>query len=151
MHKFLVAIVALAIALLALASLPSQVRAQQAIVVQSDEPHNDFPLGVTFGVTFNAPAPPKEVRIQYSVAPDGTGATAVSTCTGDATISCSFKLSSTLGIIPGAAITYHWNIEDTAGDKLSTPAKLYVHQDNRFTFNEPRFEDAHRRLAVAVL
>ena len=40
----------------------------------------------------------------------------------------------TLGIIPGAAITYHWNIEDTAGDKLSTPDKLYVHQDNRFTF-----------------
>src|SRR5438874_3412400 len=128
--------------MLALALPPSQVRAQQAIVVQSDEPHNDFPPGVTFGVTFNAPAPPKEVRIQYSVAPDGTGATAVSNCTGDATISCSFKLSSTLGIIPGAAITYHWNIEDTAGDKLSTPDKLYVHADNRFDFKTLQKENA---------
>src|SRR6476620_670274 len=92
-------------------------RAQSsAIVVQSDEPHNDFPLGVTFGVTFTGPAAPKEVRIQYSIAPDGTGATAISTCTGDATYSCTFKLASTQGIIPGAEITYHWNIQDSAGN-----------------------------------
>jgi Peptidase MA superfamily len=134
LRKLLVVVLALAVAMLTVASPRPQAHAQQAIVVQSDEPHNDFPLGVTFGVTFNAPAAPKEVRIQYSIAPDGTGATAVSACTGDATISCSFKLSSTLGIIPGAAITYHWNIEDIAGDKLSTQDKLYVHQDNRFDF-----------------
>ncbi len=105
-----------------------------AIVVQSDEPHNDFPLGVTFGVTFTAPASPKEVRLQYSIAPDGTGATAVSSCTGDATFSCTFKLASTQGIIPGASITYHWNIQDSAGNTLSTQDKTYVHADNRFQF-----------------
>ncbi|MDE3095401.1 MAG: hypothetical protein KGK07_05285, partial [Chloroflexota bacterium] len=135
------AVFPLAAALLALLALlaPPRLaaRAQQPpIVVQSDQAENDFPAGVTFRLSFTAPSPPKEVRVNYTLAPDGTAATAVAQCSGTATVSCSYGLASGNGIviIPGAHITYHWEISDTGGDHLTTQDKLYVHQDTRFTF-----------------
>ncbi|MHB8376866.1 MAG: peptidase MA family metallohydrolase [Dehalococcoidia bacterium] len=126
------------VALFALLASPRvAARAQQsAIVVQSDQAENDFPAGVTFRLTFSAPSPPKEVRVNYTLAPDGTAATAIAQCSGTTTVSCSYALASGNGIviIPGAHITYHWEISDTGGDRLVTPDKLYVHQDTRFTF-----------------
>jgi hypothetical protein len=118
------------------AAPPHASRAQQPISVVSEQAQNQFPTGVTFSITFSAPAAVKEVRLLYQLAPDGTGATAVAPCTGASTITCTYPLISGNGIaiIPGAEITYHWEIEDTAGDKLSTGDKLYVHEDTRFTF-----------------
>jgi hypothetical protein len=118
------------------AGVPGSARAQQAISVVSDEAQNEFPRGVSFSISFHAPAEVKEVRLQYHLAPDGTGATAVASCTGGATTTCTFSLVSGAGIsiIPGAEITYHWEIEDAVGDQLSTDDKLYVHEDTRFTF-----------------
>ena len=109
---------------------------QGAIVVQSDQAQNNFPTGVDFSLAFTAPSPPKEVRLQYALAPDGTGATAIAQCNEAATVTCSFSLTSGRGIviIPGATITYHWEITDTAGDHLATDPKVYVHEDTRFTF-----------------
>lgn len=111
-------------------------KAQDAIAVVSEQPRNEFPRGVSFTLSFTAPSAPKEVRIRYHLAPDGTGATAIATCSEAATVSCTYTLTSGAGIfiIPGAEITYHWEIEDTAGDKLATPDRLYVHEDTRFTF-----------------
>ena len=37
-------------------------------------------------------------------------------------------------IIPGAEITYHWEIESTDRQQVSTDDNLYVHEDTRFTF-----------------
>ncbi len=129
----LAALIAIAVLL---AGAPASTGAQQPISVVSDETQNEFPRGVSFSVSFRAPAEVKEVRLQYRLAPDGTGTTAVASCTGGATTTCTFALVSGAGIsiIPGAEITYHWDIEDTAGDKLSTDDKLYVHEDTRFTF-----------------
>ena len=78
----------------------------------------------------------KEVRLQYELAPDGTGATAVASCTRHRDDHLHARLVSGAGItiIPGAEITYHWDIEDAAGDKLSTEDAVYVHEDTRFTF-----------------
>lgn len=110
--------------------------AQQAISVLSDEPRNEFPTGVSFSVSFTAPAAPKEVRLRYTLAPDGTGASAVATCTTATVVTCTQTLTSGRGIviIPGAEITYRWEIEDAAGNRTTTPEKLYVHEDTRFTF-----------------
>ncbi len=111
-------------------------RAQESIRVIDTQATNEFPRGVSFSISFSAPAAVKEVRLQYHLAPDGTGATAVATCTSAVTTTCSYSLISGNGIsiIPGAEITYHWDIEDSAGDKLSTDDMLYVHEDTRFTF-----------------
>lgn len=110
--------------------------AQDAIVVVSEEPRNEFPSGVTFAISFTAPSAVKEARLRYELAPDGTGATAVADCTGAPTANCTFTLTSGRGIfiIPGAQITYHWEVTDTSGDKLSTPQRVYQHADTRFTF-----------------
>ena len=39
-------------------------RAQQSIRVISDQTTNDFPVGVSFSLSFSAPAEVKEVRLQ---------------------------------------------------------------------------------------
>lgn len=154
------AVCSLAFAVLAAAHTPAAVRAQSPITVVSDQAQNDFPRGVSFSVSFNAPAPTKEVRLQYHLAPDGTGATAVASCTGSTTVTCTYSLISGNGIsiIPGAEITYHWDIEDTAGNKLSTSDKLYVHEDTRFTFSKlvdgnvtVYYHDGSSRQAASVL
>ncbi len=110
--------------------------AQEPITILSDAAQNEFPAGVTFSVTFTAPALAADVRLRYELAPDGTGATAIASCTGTSTITCSYPLLSGRGIfiIPGAEITYHWDIEDEQGNSISTPDALYVHQDTRFDF-----------------
>jgi hypothetical protein len=112
------------------------VAAQEAITVISDTPRNEFPAGVTFAISFNAPAPETQVRLRYELSPDGTGASGIASCDGTGTISCTFTLTSGRGIfvIPGAEITYHWEIEDEDGNKLSTAERLYIHQDTRFDF-----------------
>jgi peptidase MA superfamily protein len=114
----------------------SPAAAQQAITIVSEQPRNEFPTGVTFTISFNAAAGVKEARLRYQVAPDGTGASGVADCTSVAAISCSFTLTSGRGIviIPGAEVTYHWELADNAGNQLSTPDQKYVHQDTRFTF-----------------
>lgn len=136
MRNAAIVVLATLAALLGVVRQTPSVSAQQPITVVSEEPRNEYPQGVTFAISFKAPADTKEVRLQYHLAPDGTGATAVATCTGTGTVSCTYSLTSGRGIfiIPGAEITYHWEISDTAGDQLSTPDKLYVHQDTRFTF-----------------
>jgi peptidase MA superfamily protein len=109
---------------------------QEEITLISDTPRNEFPTGVTFAVAFSAPSQAAQVRLRYELAPDGTGASGIATCSGSGTVSCTFTLTSGRGIfvIPGAEITYHWEIEDEDGNELSTPEQLYVHEDTRFDF-----------------
>ena len=132
-RAFLLALIILATAGVH-AAMPAA--AQQPINVIAEEPRNEFPSGVTFTISFTAPAEVKEARLRYQLAPDGTGASGIADCTSAAAVSCSFTLTSGRGIfiIPGAEITYHWEISDTAGGRLSTPDKTYIHEDTRFTF-----------------
>lgn len=134
-------IAAMAVVLIAvmMATLSStSVRAQEDVNVLNDAARNDFPTGVTFTLSFTAPEQPDEVRVSYELAPDGTGATAIANCDGTGTINCSFTLMSGRGIyvIPGAQITYHWEITNADGDRMSTEERLYLHEDTRFNFFE---------------
>lgn len=134
MCKLVAVIVALTFACIPFGG--GRTHAQTPISVTSQDTVNEFPRGVTFNLEFTSASPPKEVRLRYELAPDGTGASAVADCNGTSTITCSHTLVSGAGIfvIPGANITYHWDIEDEAGNKLSTEDELYVHEDTRFTF-----------------
>ncbi len=132
MRKLTAALALLLLCALYAAPPPPQARAQDGINVISEEPRNDFPAGVTFRLTFSSPAPLEEVRLFYELAPDGTGATAVVQCGGSASYSCETTIRTE--IRPGAEVTYHWTVEDTAGQRLDTPERLYVHQDTRFEF-----------------
>jgi len=120
----------------AAAPMPRASAQQGGVTVVSEEPRNEFPSGVSFALAFTSAAEAKEVRIRYTLAPDGTGASGIATCTAGATTSCTYTLTTGRGIlvIPGAEITYHWDITDAAGATTSTPDRLYVHEDTRFTF-----------------
>jgi hypothetical protein len=138
-----VTLVLAAIAMLAAiggSSVAPRAQAQEGVNVLSDAVRNDFPTGVTFTLSFSSAEQPDEVRVSYELAPDGTGATAIADCDGSGTINCSFTLTSGRGIyvIPGAQITYHWEVTDAAGDRTSTEEQLYVHGDTRFSFSELR-------------
>lgn len=115
---------------------PQAVSAQQGIQVVSEEPRNEFPVGVSFSLSFSSDADVDEVRLRYRLAPDGTGASAVAECADAATYTCTHLLRSGRGIfiIPGAEITYHWEIRDADGNTQTTPERLYVHEDTRFEF-----------------
>lgn len=134
MARSITFLAAIVIALGAL-STPSA-RAQEPITVVAEAARNEFPAGVTFTISVRAPANTEGVRLRYELAPDGTGATGLADCTGGATINCTFTLASGRGIwiIPGAEITYYWEIEDADGNELATTEQLYVHEDPRFTF-----------------
>lgn len=130
------ALALLAAAALALPSSPAAAT-QEAIDVVSNTPRNEFPVGVTFSLTFRPAGEVEEVRLQYELAPDGTGASAIATCTdGGAATTCTYTLTSGRGIfiIPGAEITYSWQVETAGGARATTAEALYVHEDTRFDF-----------------
>lgn len=135
------AVLALAILAVAAVAAPAAERsaAQEGIDVVSNTPRNEFPRGVTFSLTFRPAGEVKEVRLRYELAPDGTGATAIATCTnGGAATTCNYTLTSGQGIfiIPGAEITYSWEVQGADGTRASTAEALYVHEDTRFNFRE---------------
>jgi hypothetical protein len=124
------------IVLLLLSLVADRVFGQQGITVISEEAQNDFPTGVTFDISFDAPGGFEEARLRYELAPDGTGASAVAECTAAAVVSCTHTLTSGRGIfiIPGAEITYFWEVDN--GDvRTTTEPRLYVHEDTRFDFD----------------
>jgi len=110
--------------------------AQTGISVISEDARNEFPAGVSFDISLASAMAPKEARLVYKVAPDGTGAAAVADCTGAGTVTCTYTLTSGRGIfiIPGAEITYHWEVQAGGGGTASTEDRLYVHEDTRFIF-----------------
>ena len=125
-----------ALTLIARGTVASPAHAQTVDVV-IDHAINEFPRGVSFELGFTAAQPAKEVRVRYHLAPDGTGASAIATC-NDATTThtCRYTLTSGAGIfiIPGAEITFGWDVTGADGTKTTVGDKLYVHEDTRFTF-----------------
>lgn len=125
---------AVLLALAATGLVHPSVAAQGAIELRSEDVRNEFPNGIVFSMSVVAPSPVEEVRLRYSIAPDGTGAAGVADCTAAATTTCTFELRSTLRtfLIPGTEITYYWDIRDSAGNTLSTEPRLFVYEDTRF-------------------
>lgn len=132
----LMAVLACCAGALAAGAEAAPASAQEQVTIVSDEAVNEFPRGVTFTLAFSASVAPEEVRLFYRLAPDGTGASAVVDCGGSGMLTCSHTLTSGRGIfvIPGAEITYHWEIDTGAGDPFETAARVYVHEDTRFDF-----------------
>lgn len=109
----------------------------QVADVGQDQAINEFPRGASFELEFTSAQPAKEVRLRYHLAPDGTGASAIAACNDTGTShTCRYTLTSGAGIfiIPGAEITFGWEITAADGTKTTVGDKLYVHEDTRFTF-----------------
>ncbi|MCH8950283.1 MAG: hypothetical protein IIB87_07900, partial [Chloroflexi bacterium] len=116
----------------AVASL-STAGAQSEIDVRVNNARSDFPNGIVFNLTAATAGGLDEVRLIYSIAPDGVRASAVPECTGEAVASCRFELLATPRnlLIPGAQVTYFWQL--TSGDLTEETAPQEVlYEDSRF-------------------
>jgi hypothetical protein len=115
-------------------SMAPGARAQADIEVRSEDVQNRFPEGILFTLLTASASPIEEVRLRYSIAPDGAAASGVAECTGEAVVNCTFELQSKprTFLPPGTEITYFWDISDTAGSTLQTEPQLFVYEDTRF-------------------
>ncbi len=122
------------LALLSGALVAPGARAQAGIEVRSQDVQNQFPEGILFTLVTASASPIDEVRLRYTIAPDGTAASGVAECTGDTAVNCTFDLLSKPATFlpPGTEITYFWDIHDAAGRTLQTEPQLFVYEDTRF-------------------
>jgi hypothetical protein len=127
----------LVLGILALAlGVTSRAQAQGGIQVRSSSATNDFPNGIVVSLDAAADVRLDDVRLIYEIAPDGVRTTAEPSCTGDAAVSCRFRLagSGQALLIPGAEITYFWRLT-SAGETVDTDAQTVTYEDTRFDWS----------------
>ncbi|HXF51027.1 MAG TPA: peptidase MA family metallohydrolase [Dehalococcoidia bacterium] len=130
------ALVAAVLALGASLAFSREVSAQ-TLQVDSVETTNAFPAGAVFSIFARTSEPPKEVRLRYSIAPDGTEAMRVAECSGTNPIGCRATVGDTLDtfMIPGAEVTFSWEFTLPDGTRLTTDPQRFVYEDTRFEWN----------------
>lgn len=130
MHAVRIIIIA---AFLLLAGTVWTASAQTNVELRDSNARSDFPNGLLFNMTVEAPAGLDEVRLIYELAPDGVRATAVPSCTEGQIASCRFELGGNTRtlLIPGAEVTYFWRIT-SGGVTTDTDPQLVVYEDTRF-------------------
>lgn len=111
-----------------------RIASAQELQVESLETANAFPAGAVFSIFARTPEPPREVRLRYSIAPDGTEATRVAECSGTNPIGCRASVGDTLDtfMIPGAEVTFSWEFTLPDGTRLTTEPQRFVYEDTRF-------------------
>jgi len=107
----------------------------QGIEVTAQDVANSFPDEIVFRLSVSSDADIQEVTVRYEILPDGVPAYGVPQFEPGRQVQVDFRLNANDGqlyLAPGAEILYHWEIEDAAGDKLSTEPATFVYQDTRF-------------------
>ncbi len=137
MKRIVVVFLAVALVLPAVwaAVSPLTVFAFSGVVVDSNEATNNFPDGGTFSLSFHGPAAASaRATFHYTIAPEGAPVYEEPTCTGTSTVTCTFDLKSDskLFLVPGAVVTYYWEIDDGSGNKIDTPQATFVYDDTRY-------------------
>ncbi len=132
MTRPIVLAIALAAALLLLGAVWTA-GAQTGVALRDSSARSDFPTGLSFNMTVDAPDGIEEVRLIYEIAPDGVRATARPDCTAGTVASCRYDLggSQRTFLIPGAEVTYFWRIT-SGGVTTDTDPQLVVYEDTRF-------------------
>lgn len=114
------------------AHAPSRTAAA-GIEVRSQNTTNRFPDGVQFTIFVGAEANITSARVRATIF-DRPITYVRGTCTAGSNSSCNATLGNSQQsyIVPGAEISYVWEIEDANGNKLETPAATHTYQDDRF-------------------
>ncbi len=111
----------------------------QALTVTDDGVENRFPDEIEFRVSAQSDQPIEEIRLRYTILPDGTTASGVPEFEPAASVSTSFTLAGNeppqIYLPPGTRIDYHWEVEDAAGNTATTPETSIVYEDTRFQWS----------------
>jgi hypothetical protein len=110
------------------------VAAQTPIRILSMDVSNRFPDGLTFTLSALADADITQIRLRYTVAPDGAAAFGQPTFDRGPQVHTSFDLKSGNQnyMPPGAEITWYWEIQDAAGHTFESDRQTTVYEDTRF-------------------
>lgn len=126
----------LVIAAAALLALPAAASAQVAPTVVDQGAENRFPEGIVFRVSASSDSPIQEVRLRYTILPDGTAASAVPEFEPGTSITAAFTLEGNnpprIYLPPGTIIEYRWEVTDADGDTASTEPRTFFYDDIRF-------------------
>jgi len=112
--------------------------AQGGIEVTAADVVNSFPEEVVFRLSAFSEATIEEVTLHYQILPDGVAAYGRPDLTPAEHVQVDFHLEANdpprSYLAPGAQIDYFWEIEDGAGNKLTTDPATFVYEDIRFSW-----------------
>ena len=119
---------------------PARAAAAGEIKLIKSSSENEFPNLLTFNVRAESPAPINRIRLRYEVdkityAP--SFAEAWPDIQAGKNVSASWAWDMRKGSLPpGAKITYWWVIEDTSGNRLTTPKETLSFDDTRYKWQK---------------
>jgi len=135
--KGLVVLLGLAVLFLATVVSPNAY-AQGGIEVTAADVVNKFPEEVVFRLSAHSEATIEEVTLHYQILPDGVMAYGRPDFTPAERVQVDFHLKGNdpprSYLAPGAQIDYFWEVEDGAGNKLTTDPATFVYEDIRFSW-----------------
>jgi hypothetical protein len=112
--------------------------AQDAIEVTATDVVNSFPEEVVFRLSAFSEATIEEVTLHYQILPDGVMAYGRPDLTPAERIQVDFHLKTNdpplSYLAPGTQIDYFWEVEDDAGNKLTTEPATFIYEDIRFSW-----------------
>jgi len=112
--------------------------AQGAIEVTATDVVNSFPEEVVFRLSVYSGATIEKVTLHYQILPDGVAAYGRPDLTPAERVQVDFHLKANdppqSYLAPGTQIDYFWEVEDGAGNKLTTEPATFVYDDIRFSW-----------------
>jgi hypothetical protein len=132
-------LVLLGLAVLSLGTIVSPTAsAQGGIEVTATDVVNSFPEEVVFRLSAHSEATIEEVTLHYEILPDGVMAYGRPDFTPAERVQVDFHLKGNdpprSYLAPGTQIDYFWEVEDGAGNKLTTEPTTFVYEDIRFSW-----------------
>jgi hypothetical protein len=132
-------LVLLSLAVLFLGAAPSPAAsAQGGPEVTAADVVNSFPEEVVFRLSAHSEATIEVVTLQYQILPDGVMAYGRPDFTPAERVQVDFHLKGNdppqSYLAPGTQIDYFWEIEDAAGNKLTTEPATFIYEDTRFSW-----------------
>jgi len=135
--KRLLVLLGLAVLFLGTALSPTAA-AQGGPEVTAADVVNSFPEEVVFRLSAHSEATIEAVTLHYQILPDGVMAYGRPDFTPGERVQVDFHLKGNdpprSYLAPGAEIDYFWEIEDGAGNKLTTEPATFIYEDTRFTW-----------------
>ncbi len=107
--------------------------AQTPIVILSSTHENRFPQGLVFRISAQSTSPIENITLSYQIEDADTTALARLSFQPASQVAAEYRLNPNLiYLAPDTGLSYHWIIEDRAGNRLESPATALTYTDTRF-------------------
>jgi hypothetical protein len=127
------AFVAIALALLVFAG---SAQGQEAPTVLDEGTTVDFPAGIEFKMSAESSSPVEDIRLRYTILPDGTAAIGQPAFDPGTSVEATFAIEGNnppkIYLAPGTAIEYYWEVTDADGNTATSEEASVFYDDTRF-------------------